>query len=177
MENKYTVYGLSDPATPEIIRYVGATSKTLEQRLTSHCNDAKYSKGDSQRVKWIRSLAKLGLKPVITVLEECDKSTLLKMEGKWIGNFRIPKRDHDQLNCQLPFWKPRNYYLSDRLKKWRGKVTQKEAADIFGVSVNTYRNWEYGVNVPGSLAMKEVDRVLTNGTAKLSIMKSKSKNE
>jgi len=35
------------------------------------------------------------------------------------------------------------------LKAWRGKkLSQKDAARILGMSVRTYQNYEYGINVP-----------------------------
>lgn len=38
--------------------------------------------------------------------------------------------------------------LSKLLKTWRGKRTQKEIAALLGMSLRTYQNYEYGINVP-----------------------------
>lgn len=45
-----------------------------------------------------------------------------------------------------------------RIKRWRGKMLHKEAADKLGVSIWTYRSWEYGTRVPKSVAMVEIER-------------------
>lgn len=45
-----------------------------------------------------------------------------------------------------------------RLKKWRGKLVQKEAADFLKVPLRTYQAWEYGANKPSDLAMQEIER-------------------
>ena len=38
--------------------------------------------------------------------------------------------------------------FKDRLKKWRGNRTVKEAADILNIDVWTYYHWESGKRVP-----------------------------
>jgi DNA-binding transcriptional regulator YiaG len=46
-----------------------------------------------------------------------------------------------------------NGKLNKELRSWRKelRITQPEAAAMFGVPANTYRNWEYGVvgELPG----------------------------
>jgi DNA-binding transcriptional regulator YiaG len=45
---------------------------------------------------------------------------------------------------------------AEELKKWRNrkKLTQQSAADHFGISVETWRKWEQGVNpISGLLEM------------------------
>lgn len=46
--------------------------------------------------------------------------------------------------------------FSTELKKWRGLRCQKQVNDIIGVSLDTYRKWEQGVNEPLDLAMEQV---------------------
>lgn len=48
--------------------------------------------------------------------------------------------------------------FKDRLRKWRGRLLQKEAADVLGVPVATLRKWEYGKRTPKSLTLCEVER-------------------
>ena len=48
--------------------------------------------------------------------------------------------------------------LKDRLRQWRGKRRQKEAAADLDVPVATYRKWEYGDREPNTLAQAELDR-------------------
>lgn len=50
--------------------------------------------------------------------------------------------------------------LKDRLKAWRGKRLQKEAAADLDVPLATYRKWEYGKRTPDKLAMVELNRRL-----------------
>jgi hypothetical protein len=38
--------------------------------------------------------------------------------------------------------------FKDRLREWRGKRRQKEAAEILNVPLGTYRTWEYGKRTP-----------------------------
>ena len=48
------IYVLIDPTTKEV-RYVGATSRTLNQRLSAHLTDARKNRG-TYKVNWINSL-------------------------------------------------------------------------------------------------------------------------
>lgn len=50
--------------------------------------------------------------------------------------------------------------FSDELKKWRGSDLQKNACDVFGVPIDTYRKWEQGVNTPIGAALKYVRLVM-----------------
>lgn len=157
MANKCIVYGLVDPREPDVVRYVGATSKPLKVRLSGHCSHAS----NNLLRKWMARLSKAGIKPLIVPIEECEESDAARIEARWIGNFRLTNgADGQALNHNAPGFVPGGYYLHKRLIAWRGDLTQKQAASVLGVSVSTYRNWEYGVNIPGLLAMKEIDRAL-----------------
>lgn len=50
-----------------------------------------------------------------------------------------------------------------RLREWREAkdLKQKEAADLFGVTLNGYQKWEYGTCTPSKLAMVEIERRMT----------------
>jgi DNA-binding transcriptional regulator YiaG len=48
--------------------------------------------------------------------------------------------------------------FAERLKKWRGKLYQKQAAAVLDISVWTFRNWEWGRRTPRPLTMIEVER-------------------
>jgi group I intron endonuclease len=67
MENKNYIYGLIDPRSNKI-RYVGKTNNP-DQRLFDHIRHSKHK--TTYKDKWIRSLVEIGLKPIITILEEC----------------------------------------------------------------------------------------------------------
>ena len=51
-----------------------------------------------------------------------------------------------------------NEPLSVRLRKWRGKLYQKEAADKLNLPLTTYRKYEYGLRHPNPLALAELNR-------------------
>ena len=54
--------------------------------------------------------------------------------------------------------------FKDRLRKWRGRLMQKEAADILGVPLATLRKWEYGKRTPKALTLCEIERRMVNAT-------------
>lgn len=60
---KFFIYALSDPRSGAI-RYVGKTDN-LKRRLKSHMNNA----GSTHVARWIQSLKKAGVSPVMKVLE------------------------------------------------------------------------------------------------------------
>ena len=60
------IYTLSHPITNEV-RYVGKTIN-LKRRYKQHL----YDKRQSHKASWVRSLKSEGLKPILTVIEECD---------------------------------------------------------------------------------------------------------
>lgn len=45
-----------------------------------------------------------------------------------------------------------------RLREWRGKRRQKEAASDLDVSLRTYQAWEEGLTTPSQLALAELER-------------------
>lgn len=50
--------------------------------------------------------------------------------------------------------------FGSKLRIWRGKRYQKEAAEILKVSFRTYQNWEEGVNTPSPFAVVEIERIM-----------------
>jgi transcriptional regulator with XRE-family HTH domain len=48
--------------------------------------------------------------------------------------------------------------FSERLRKWRGKRRQKEAAADLDVTLAAYRKWEYGKRTPKKITLAEIDR-------------------
>lgn len=68
MENvKVAIYALIDPITCKV-RYIGRTSRKLNDRLSSHLNDAKYHKRNTHKEHWINSLLEKGHRPIIKKL-------------------------------------------------------------------------------------------------------------
>ena len=98
MENKSCeisyIYGLIDPRNDEI-RYIGKTinSKT---RLSGHITESKDIEVVNYRVKWIRKLISLGLKPKIIFLRTCSSHEYEKYETEYIriySNNRLTNSD------------------------------------------------------------------------------------
>lgn len=78
------IYSLHDPRVNSV-RYVGFTSRTLEERLAAHL----YRKeGNSHRVNWIRKLINDGVIPIILLLEEVPFSDYEIAERWWITHFK-----------------------------------------------------------------------------------------
>lgn len=85
MENKFKVYYLIDPRYPNIIRYVGITSKDLKNRLYEHVKCAK--RGRKLYVSdWIRNILNENIKPEILLLEDnINKDDIFNKEQYWIN--------------------------------------------------------------------------------------------
>ncbi len=76
-----TVYGLIDPRSG-LVRYVGVTVD-LRRRYRRHLTDS----GDSYRVRWIKKLLEMGLKPGLVILETVEVAVCQEAERKWIKHF------------------------------------------------------------------------------------------
>jgi hypothetical protein len=86
------IYALCEPNS-EIIRYVGKTANSPEQRLRSHLAPSSL-KPKNHRTDWLRSLVKQGLKPALFVLEETTDDCWQEAECRWIAQLR-------SLGCDL----------------------------------------------------------------------------
>lgn len=78
------IYTLKDPISNEI-RYVGKTT-SIKTRLNAHITRSKNNKYHSAR--WVQSVLKKGLKPIIETIEECDETTWVEREKHWISFYR-----------------------------------------------------------------------------------------
>lgn len=45
-----------------------------------------------------------------------------------------------------------------KVRKWRGSLTQKEAAAILDIPATTFRAWEYGKRQPKQASAQEFER-------------------
>jgi len=87
----WSVYVLVDPRTEEI-RYVGV-AKDTKVRLQTHIYEAKRAPGRNHRTCWIDSILRLGLKPILIVVETgCGNRE--ESERVWIASFRA-------IGCEL----------------------------------------------------------------------------
>lgn len=83
---KVLIYTLSDPSSGEV-KYVGQTSKTLNERFILHLKDAKYKK-NNKRIAWINSLIKKEKEPIIEIVDEVNEDEWVFWEMYWIEQFK-----------------------------------------------------------------------------------------
>lgn len=77
----YYIYSLSHPITNEI-RYIGKTIN-LKRRYKQHL----YDKRHSYKASWVKSILKENLKPILTIIEECNENNWREREIFWISQF------------------------------------------------------------------------------------------
>jgi len=88
------IYGLIDPRNNEI-RYIGKT-KNPKSRLSGHITESKDIEVVNYRIKWIRKLISLDLKPNIVFLKVCSVNDFVKYETEYIkiySNNRLANSD------------------------------------------------------------------------------------
>ena len=100
-EQAIVIYGLSDPRTPQAIRYVGQTARP-GARYEAHLLDGKRPY-NNPRSRWLCSLVKAGVAPTMLLLEtvpRADKAT--EREQHWMDRLRaIGQAD---LNIAAAHW-------------------------------------------------------------------------
>lgn len=79
------IYALVDPRDHRI-RYIGKTDNP-KRRLRSHMRDAREGKTD-HKSRWIASLIREDLSPIIKIMERCDESVWKERECHWITTLR-----------------------------------------------------------------------------------------
>lgn len=82
---EFKIYCLKDPETLEI-RYIGVTSSKLIFRYYQHIHSAKHRRG-TRVSKWIYSLLKRNLKPIIELIEIAYENSWEEKEKYWIKQF------------------------------------------------------------------------------------------
>lgn len=138
--NNYFIYSLKDPISQEI-RYIGFTTKTLKYRLLKHIDNAKYNKHNKHLCNWILKYLKLDLKPIIELVEICNKDTWIEKEKYWIkyypnllniseGGDKIivnhTEETKQKLRLQKIGIKPSKETLEKRSKSLKGRVFSEE---------------------------------------------------
>lgn len=91
-QKTYYIYCLKHPVSNEI-KYIGVTSVSLKNRFYQHVNTAKNRRG-TKVSKWIFSLLKQDLKPVIELIETCSCSTWEEREIYWISYYNNLLNQH-----------------------------------------------------------------------------------
>ena len=81
----YKLYYLTSELDNMLPRYIGYTSKSLEERLIGHIRDWKYKKCKSHKVNWIGSAINSGFEIKIFLIEEVESlEKALILERKYI---------------------------------------------------------------------------------------------
>ena len=80
-QEKQYVYALVDPETGAV-RYIGRSNKP--QVRYNHHMTGMYSR---QKRKWIDDLATRGLRPTLTILEECEAAQVEERETYWLYHY------------------------------------------------------------------------------------------
>lgn len=84
-----TIYALSDPRKPSLIRYIGKTRNTLRERRSSHVNPCGHKKSPNcHKVRWIKKVLSEGFIPIIWPLEICSQYNWKERETFWIKFFK-----------------------------------------------------------------------------------------
>ncbi len=76
------VYTLSDPRDG-LVKYIGITSRPT-RRMIDHLND----KRNNLKSSWVKSLKKLGLKPLFDIIDVTDNENYCKIEQYWISQMK-----------------------------------------------------------------------------------------
>ena len=124
------IYSLSDPITNEI-RYIGQTITTLSNRYNHHIYNWKRCHGKMTHVNaWIKSLASVNKKPIITVIaEELDNTKLDDLEIYYIDFYKNKNCNlcnHSLGGKGIKGYKMNKESISKRLKSLKTSVLWKE---------------------------------------------------
>jgi len=79
------IYALVDPRT-KAVRYVGKSVR-LSDRLRHHRN-GRNNDDNPHKFRWLDQLKRLGLKPLVVILESGEGEAWVESERKWIMHFR-----------------------------------------------------------------------------------------
>lgn len=83
------IYVLIDPKD-QSVRYVGKTSNP-KSRLSGHITECKKENVMHRRARWIRSLLRENLKPIINFIKVCPLNDFEKVEEHYIKHFKSYK--------------------------------------------------------------------------------------
>jgi hypothetical protein len=128
------IYGLIDPRNDEI-RYIGKTINP-KSRLIGHINESKDVKVVNYRVKWLRKLTKLGLRPEIVFLKTCPSNEYEKYETEYIKLYSSNKLTNSDETGQGN--KNRKREVLNRQSENRGRKVYQY--DIDGNFIKEYRS-------------------------------------
>lgn len=128
------IYLLIDPRDNEV-RYVGKTSNP-KSRLSGHITECKKETVKHRRSRWIKSLLRDKLKPIITFVKVCPLSEFEKYEAEYIKLYSSNKLTNSDENGQGNKNRKKDI-LNGVSKKMSRKVYQY---DLNGNFIKEYRS-------------------------------------
>lgn len=155
--NKIIIYTLADPNTGEI-KYVGKTSKTLEERIVTHIRDAKYKQQSNKRLSWIKKLLNNNLIPKIEEIEIIDEKFGNEIEIYWISQFRAwgfnlknmtEGGDGGKLSIEVRKKISKNTKGKKRSQETKDKMSKSKKGTMMGE-----KNHRYGTHTTGKIALQ-----------------------
>ena len=127
------IYTLSDPNTNEV-RYVGKTIN-IKRRYKQHLYDKRQT---SHKNSWIISLRKNGLKPIMTIIEECNNDNWEEREIYWISKYENLTNHKKGGNGGDDYKRPISSESIEKIRKANlGKKLSKEHKERISNSVPT----------------------------------------
>ena len=136
----FKIYVLIHPLSNEI-RYVGVTSRKLHERLYQHSWNSRSINSSGYHLpvsKWIRSLIKVDLKPIISLIEEVNE---LNWEEKEIYYINLYSKSSKLLNISkggrgLIVGKTREMANKNSIESHKKKICQ------FDIDNNLIKVWD-----------------------------------
>lgn len=142
---KGIIYYLVDPREPEHIRYIGVTSRDMEDRGLEHIKEAKYYKGkNTYKLNWIRKLLSEGVEPKQLLLKEfdfVDEEELFLKEVEIVKEYK--EKGHKLTNTTLGGKGTLGHTLSPEVKKLlsdKGKEQWKNMSEEERKSRNEFNS-------------------------------------
>jgi len=83
-----TIYGLFDPAVPDVIRYIGRTQQPDKRRSNHRGCGVGVWRQPSRLREWKTELCRLGRKVEMKILEVCAVECSPRRENYWIEQCR-----------------------------------------------------------------------------------------
>lgn len=128
------IYVLLDPRDNEV-RYVGKTSNP-KSRLSGHISECKRESSKHYRARWIRSLLKDNLKPIIKFIKVCPLNDFEKFETEYIKIFKSDKLTNSDETGQGNTGRIKE--VIDRMSKPKSRIVYQY--DLDGNFIKEYRS-------------------------------------
>lgn len=134
------IYALLDPRDNEV-RYIGKTTNP-KNRLSSHITECKREKSTHYRAKWIKSLLKDNLRPLIKFLKICPLSDFVKYETEYIQLYKNDKLTNSDETGQGNVG--RRQEILDKQSKKMGRIVYQY--DLDGNFIKEYKGVREAAN-------------------------------